>query len=253
MKTVVVGKGKVGEATAISLSRRDASHIDFHDPAKGFFVDSYETYDFAIVCVDTLRKDAYDHADVIAVLEQLRNGGFKGIVLIRSTINPEMIPLLKTLYPRIVMFPEFMRQTDDLKMDDPWVVVLGGDVNDVLTSQWYLHDNGYCDDTEKYLRCSHADAAIIKLCQNAGLATRVIYFNMIYALCEKYQARYENVRRGVGADKRVGLEYSVVPSPDDGKRGFKGHCLPKDVNSLASIDDYGFFQTLLDINTKLGR
>lgn len=259
MKTVIIGKGKVGEATAMSLSRRDPSHIDFHDPFKGVSVQTvggaynFSPYTFAIVCVDTLRKDPYDHSDVIAVLSDLKAGDFTGITLIRSTVNPEILPFLKTIYPRIVMFPEFMRQTDDLKLDDPWVVVLGGDVNDALTSQWYLFDNGYCDDLGKYLRCSHADAAIIKLCQNAGLATKVIFFNMVHALCEKYQGRYENVRRGVGADKRVGMEYSVVPSPDDGKRGFKGHCLPKDVASLAAIDNYGFFSKLLEINKQLGR
>ena len=259
MKTVIIGKGKVGEATAMSLSRRDPSHIDFHDPHKGVSVETvggsynFAPYDYAIVCVDTLRRDEYDHTDVISVLNELKTGMFTGIALIRSTVNPEIIPILKNIYPRFVMFPEFMRQTDDLKMDDPWVVVLGGEVSDVLTSMWYLHDNGYCDDTEKYLRGSHADAAIIKLCQNAGLATKVIFFNMVYALCEKYQGNYDLVRRGVGADKRVGIEYSVVPSPDDGLRGFKGHCLPKDVASLSAIDDYGFFAKLLEINKQLGR
>ena len=252
MKTLVIGKGKVGEATAASLHK---ATIDFHDPAKGLVVADFSDYSFAIVCVDTLRKGPHDHTDVLAVLNELVTKNFKGITLIRSTCNPEFVSQWKTLFSelRIVMFPEFMRQTDDLKLDDPWIVVIGGEPEDALTSQWFLHDNGYCDDVSKYHRTNAVEAAVIKLCQNAGLATKVIFFNMVNELCEKYGANYNRVRIGVGADKRVGIEYSTVPSPDDQKRGFKGHCLPKDVACLASIETHGFFTKLLEINKKLGR
>lgn len=252
MKTVIIGKGKVGEATAASLRQTE---VTFHDPWKGLVVNDFSPFDYAIVCVDTLREGPYDHATVIRVLHMLAAEQYKGVVLIRSTVNPEIVSMFKTTFGnlRIVMFPEFMRQTDDLKMDDPWIVVLGGDVTDVLSTKWFLFENEYCSDADKYLLCSHAEASIIKMCQNAGLATRVIFFNMVSALCEKYQGRYSVVRQGVGADKRVGLEYSIVPSPDDGMRGFKGHCLPKDVASLATIDDFGFFEKLLEINKRLGR
>lgn len=252
MNVLIVGKGKVGEATAQSLSKSDITYLD---PFKGHHVTYFAPFDYAIVCIDTLRQGPYDHSSVTAALDQLSSSDFRGIVLVRSTINPEMIPRWKTLFPelRIVMFPEFMRQTDDLKMDTPWVVVLGGEVSDVLTTQWFLHDNDYCTDESKYLRTTAVEAAVIKLCQNAGLATKVIFFNMVNELCQKYGANYNRVRMGVGADKRVGIEYSVVPSPDDGIRGFKGHCLPKDVACLASIETHGFFTKLLEINRQLGR
>lgn len=250
MKIVLIGKGKVGEATAASLS----CEIDYHDPFKGFTVTDFTPYDFAIVCVDTLRAGPLDHMSVHDVLHMLRQKSFGGIVLIRSTVNPEFISTIDTFTDlRIVMFPEFMRQTDDLKMDTPWVVVLGGESRDLLSTQQFLVDTGYCTDKSMYLFTTRIESAIIKLCQNSGLATKVIFFNMVYALCQKYNANYQSVRLGVCADERIGFHYSIVPSPDDGELGFKGHCLPKDVTSLSVIDDYGFFKTLLDINHKLGR
>ena len=250
MKTVIIGKGKVGEATAASL----CCEVQFHDPFKGVVVSDFSEFDFAIVCVDTLRTGPMDHRSVIDVLTMLQDVSYEGIVLIRSTVNPEFVrELLYGFKLRTIMFPEFMRQTDDLKMDDPWIVVLGGEYFDLAKAQKFLIEAKYCEDASKYLFTSRMEAAIIKLCQNAGLATKVIFFNMVYELCQKYGGDYTNVRLGVGADERVGFQYSVVPSPDDGKLGFKGHCLPKDVNSLSQIDDYGFFQMLLDINTKLGR
>lgn len=251
MKTLIIGKGKVGEATAQTLT----CVSDFHDPAKNAVVEDFNAYDFTIVCVDTLRKGPHDHTDVTNVLSELSKADYKGIILIRSTCSPEFVSQWGTLFRNlhIVMFPEFMRQTDDLKLDDPWIVVLGGEVQDTLTAQWFLHDNGYCKDTSKYHRTTAVEASIIKLCQNAGLATKVIFFNMVNELCGKYGAEYDRVRVGVGADKRVGIEYSVVPSPDDHKRGFQGHCLPKDVTCLSTIETHGFFTKLLEINKKLGR
>ena len=52
-------------------------------------------------------------------------------------------------------------------------------------------------------------------------------------------------------DSRIGIEHSVVPSPDDGKLGFGGHCLPKDIRAIAEIDQLGFFNNVLEINNKL--
>lgn len=249
-KAVVIGKGKVGEATGATLK----CPVDYHDPFKGAVVKDFNQYDFAIVCVDTLRRGPQDHQTVFEVLQTLLSEQYKGTVLIRSTVNPEFSHFLSRYSQlNIVMFPEFMRQTDDLKMDTPWAVVLGGKPDDTERTKAFLIESKYCIDQAKYLLCSHVDAMIIKLCQNAGLATKVIFYNMVNELCVDYDADYSKVRLGVGADERVGLHYSVVPSPDDGLKGFKGHCLPKDVESLSTIDRYGFFKKLLSINEQLGR
>lgn len=252
MKVVIIGKGKVGEATGQSLK----CDVDYHDPAKGFTVTDFDSYDAAIICVDTLRETPYDHKALASVIKLLYFKHFKGLVMIRCTVSPEFVKALTEDYNelRLVMFPEFMRQTDDLKMDDPWIVVLGGEPIHTLAAKDFLLKVSYCMDFSKYHQVSAMDSAIIKLCQNAGLATKVIFYNMVNEICEKYKANYNNVRIGVGADKRVGIEYSVVPSPDDGKKGFQGHCLPKDVTTLTTVEtEHGFFKKLLEINKMLGR
>ena len=63
---------------------------------------------------------------MINVLSNLEQKKFNGLVAIRCTVNPSFIDLLDRFYLKTIMFPEFMRQTDDLKLDNPWVVVLGG-------------------------------------------------------------------------------------------------------------------------------
>lgn len=249
MSIVIIGKGKVGEATGQTL----ASPVDYHDPYKGHVIDNFKKYELAIVCVDTLRSGPADHKDLVSVLDNLVSSKFKGIVAIRCTISPDFISILENYNLKVVMFPEFMRQTDDLKLDNPWVVVLGGKKKHTEAVKEILVRENYCTDESKYLLMSTMDAALVKLGQNSGLAVKVIFYNMINELCEKYGATYDNVRRGIGADERVGIQYSMVPSPDDGEKGFKGHCLPKDLRCMSSVETHGFFKNLLKINKKLGR
>lgn len=252
MKILIIGKGKVGEATAQSL----ACEVDYHDPYKGIVVENFNDYKFAIVCVDTLRKSTDDHSDLSDVLTLLNSKNYNGVIAIRCTVSPEYLKIIENKFSKlnIVLFPEFMRQTDDLKMDTPWIVVIGGDNKHTQSFKHFLYEEGYCTHWPKFHLVSMMEACIIKLCQNAGLATRVIYWNAVNEICEKYNAEFSKVKTGVGADTRVGLEYSVVPSPDDGLKGFKGHCLPKDVACLASVEtEHGFFKKLLEINKLLGR
>jgi UDP-glucose 6-dehydrogenase len=83
------------------------------------------------------------------------------------------------------------------------------------------------------------------------LSAKLTYFNAVYKICEKFGASYESVRNVIGMDSRIGIQHSVVPSPDDGKFGFGGHCLPKDIKAIAEIDDLGYFDGIDKINNHL--
>ena len=69
-------------------------------------------------------------------------------------------------------------------------------------------------------------AEMIKLASNAYLATRVSFMNEIANLCELTGANVDNVRRGMGLDKRIGQSF-LFPG-----LGFGGSCFPKDIEGL---------------------
>lgn len=246
---LIIGKGKVGNATAYSLPLLNPV---FHDPFQGLVVDNPNDYKYAIVCVDTLQSDANDYKDLDSVTEYLKD--YPGIVVVRSTISPQKALSLNNIFKdRLIMFPEFMDQHDFRnKTDHSTRTVLGGKAMVVSDFLNFITRSGYVSKDETFA-VSLEQACIIKLSSNAALATKVVLFNAIYKICQDYNVSYDDVRLAIGTDKRIGIGHTVVPSPDDGLLGFGGHCLPKDIKAIAEIDSLGFFDQVDKVNSKLGR
>lgn len=232
MKVLIFGKGKVGHATMLAMQRGVDVDFGWIDPVGGYDVTSVRSYDVAIICVPSLENGPYDHSAVNKCLLRLKDEEFKGIVAIRSTLSPEWKPQESLEGLRIVHFPEFMKQHGDHHVNDkPWLVVLGGQLQDTEAFAKTLHLCGYCT-PDKFMHVDFLQSVIIKLGQNGFLATKVAYFNMIYDLCKKHNVDYTQVRDGITADDRINSKHTDVPGWD-GQRGYGGHCLPKDSLALA--------------------
>ena len=82
----------------------------------------------------------------------------------------------------------------------------------------------------------------VKYARNCFLAVKVAYFNEIASFATKLELDYDKIRRLVVDDSRIGESHTFVPGPD-GKYGFGGACLPKDIKAFdvefekAGVDD----------------
>jgi len=122
----------------------------------------------------------------------------------------------------------------------------GGDKKVTVPFGMWLIDSGYGHEEQLHL-CTVEESALIKLHQNAGLALKVTYANIMYEMCQQFGADYEVVRKGVAADVRVGPGHLQVPGEHG--FGFNGHCLPKDMKCLNSLSpNHGFWSKILDVN-----
>mgnify|MGYP006276981111 CR=1 FL=1 len=247
MNVVIFGKGKVGMATDLTLK----TNADFHDPYKGCVVTDFSKYDIAIICVSSLVDGPYDHQAISECLQTLDEANFAGTIAIRCTVSPVFLRTWEIQFPtlNIIHFPEFMKQGDDVYLDKPWILVLGGDRRLTVPFGKWLVDNGYGHE-EMWHFCTVEESALIKLNQNAGLALKVVYANIMYEMCQQYGADYEVVRKGVAADVRVGPGHLQVPGEHG--FGFAGHCLPKDLKCLDTVAyNRGFWQKILEVNDEL--
>ena len=78
----------------------------------------------------------------------------------------------------------------------------------------------------------HVEAA--KLFTNAFFAVKVAFFNEIEEVAGSLGLSWKSIREMMLADGRINPSHTMVPGPD-GKRGFGGTCLPKD---LAQVTNY---------------
>lgn len=78
---------------------------------------------------------------------------------------------------------------------------------------------------------SSDESEAVKLFLNGFFATKIAYFNEVRTLADKLGLDWDRVMEGVLSDGRIAHSHTKVPGPD-GKFGFGGSCLPKDLSSL---------------------
>ena len=66
-----------------------------------------------------------------------------------------------------------------------------------------------------------------KQLRNRYLALKVTFFNQVFDYCKSEGVDFEEVRKIITDDKRIGESHSHVSK----ERGFGGHCFPKDTTA----------------------
>jgi UDPglucose 6-dehydrogenase len=122
--------------------------------------------------------------------------------------------------------PEFLKEgnaiNDFMKPDR---VVIGADHPRAVEALRHLYA-AFVRATDRIHVMDPRSAELTKYASNALLATRISFMNDLAVLAEKLGADIELVRKGVGADPRIGPKF-LFPGP-----GFGGSCFPKDISAL---------------------
>jgi UDPglucose 6-dehydrogenase len=140
----------------------------------------------------------------------------------------------------VVSNPEFMKEgaaiEDFMKPDR---VVIGGDDAAALDKIKELY-SPFVRTENPILVMDNRSAEMTKYAANSLLATKISFINEIANLCDKVGADINEVRRGIGHDRRIGHHF-LFPGV-----GYGGSCFPKDVQAVISTaQDHQLDFTLL--------
>ena len=160
---------------------------------------------------------------------------------IKAVIKEELLRRNSHIEFDVASNPEFLKEGAALKdFMSPDRVVIGveteraKDIMNKLYKPFVL--NNY-----RIIFMDIPSAEMTKYAANSMLATRISFMNDIANLCELVGADVNMVRRGIGADARIGTKF-LYPGC-----GYGGSCFPKDVKALIHTGkEYGYDMRVIE-------
>ena len=243
----VIGHGFVGKATCKSLdipywfSLTD-SNITLEEGAK---------LQFCFICLPTSTDEKGTQTEARKVIadyvKQIVQYNRNIVFIIRSTVTPGTCKALSKDFGALVASnPEFL--SEDTWEDDavhPRIIVFGTDnksVKIMMESVW--------KDIPCKIRVSTdtVTSETLKYAFNTFFATKIIWANQLYDICQKNGANYKVIHEALHEHPWGSKHHLKVIHK--GGRGAGGHCFPKDLKLFAQYGNSELLKTVEKLNNE---
>ena len=194
MKIGIIGLGFVGGSMYKSFKLKGVNCVGY-DKYKdvGNFEDVLNT-NILFLCLPTLfdeERCMYNKDEIVKTLDKLED--FKGLIVIKSTVEPESTNILSEKYPnlRISHNPEFLTaRTAFEDFHNQTHIVLGKGPHCDSIQELYDFYHQYYPDAE-ISTCTALESESMKIFCNSFYASKVMLFNEYYLLCQKNGSDFE--------------------------------------------------------------
>lgn len=243
------------DANAVKIAALNSGHCPIYEPgltrliAQGrkagrlFFTETLpeigSQVDMVLIAVGTPpgRTGAADLSAIFAVATEIAAKTLDcALVVTKSTVPPgtgdAIERLIRNARPDIALSvasnPEFLREgsalSDFMRPDRVVIGTQDAHARSVLEKIYRpLTDTGV-----PMVATTRTAAELTKYAANAFLALKITFINEIADLCEVAEADVRHVARGIGLDRRIGVDF-LRAGP-----GYGGSCFPKDTSALAA-------------------
>jgi UDPglucose 6-dehydrogenase len=263
-KIGLIGWGVVGKAVGEGFAANPKNNVIWYDK---YLKDSssleevIESSEFIFVSVPTPMFHDDSGIDLSIMDEVVNKAASKmtdtnKVLIIKSTVIPGTTLSYANKYPKVkfAMNPEFLTE-----MNAPWDflhpdrIVIGSEdeATALRIARLYRELSGY---SVKIFITDTKTAEMVKYMSNTFMATKIIFANEMKELSEKLNINYDDVKKMVGVDPRIGESFLGV-SPF---KGFGLKCFPKDTVALLGLAknlnvDLSLLKAVWEKNKKIRR
>lgn len=235
----IIGNGFVGKSTySIVNNKSNIVYVYDIEPSKcipqNLNMCELRKCDIIFICVPTPMKYSGEcYLDIVKNVVKKLNDIVdinKTSIVLRSTV-----PCGTSDSLNVSFMPEFLTEKNwksDCYHCKNWIIGVNNDI--VINKIKNILEESVKHNCILYNNLHilyNREAEMIKLFKNVFLSTKVSFCNEIYSFCQFNKINYELVKDIVCLDERINSSHMNVPG-HDGKTGYGGTCLPKDIYSL---------------------
>ena len=236
----IIGLGFVGGAIFKSFREKSIIVVGYDKYKNGGIGKFKNVLNCCIVylCLPTLfqpKINEYDKSAIHEVLQQLQDNNYNGLIVLKSTVEPETTQKLSEKYKNLKLIhnPEFLTaRTAYHDFHHQTHVVLGkgpncnhGDIS--IVKQFY---EKYYPEAEISV-CTSLESESMKIFCNSFYASKIQLFNEYYLMCQSNGSDFDTIRKLMLKNNWINEMHTDVPGPD-GNLSYGGACFPKDTNAL---------------------
>lgn len=239
MKALIIGYGVVGKAThemLLDMGYKDIEIFDIQTPGQVIS----EGHMAAFICVNAENGRGGQNLDDLKDALSFAKGKTH-TVFIRTTITHKSFELLKERYEtehfKIYLMPEFLREKDGYKSSKMLPIITD------------CKDLDYFGARKDVIVLESKQCCDVKYFSNVFFALKIWYFNKVYDLGGPEVVK--TIRELGNIAGTISETGTFVPGPD-GKFGYGGKCLPKDIQALKDElyhEDSDFSEVLAQVIT----